>query len=366
MRNLGLDLLRLIAVLLVLGRHLEYQPDLNVFLSTWRTGGWVGVDIFFVLSGFLVSGLLFKEHIQQGKIDIKRFLVRRAFKLYPAFYALIAITVLVRLATGAPIPWRGLVGELFFIQNYIGGLWYHTWSLAVEEHFYLGISLLIFWLLKLRKPGKADPFRSIPVIFILIAIACLAFRASNLRLPEFSYQRFVFETHIRIDALMFGVLLSYWWHYRGLSTRLRDWHALIFVPAGCFLMVPAFLFPMEFHKEITVFATVPIYVGAGLLVLASTRLAGSRHRSLITAGILGASSYSIYLWHMAVAIWGWPLFGKATGLQNYAAYFVFYMGGSLAFGLLMSRLVEWPMLRIRERFFPNPRRIVSSFAASGP
>lgn len=83
MRNTGLDLLRLVAILLVLGRHLLPGYENNTFLSIWRTGGWVGVDLFFVLSGFLVSGLLFEEYKKRGSLDLKRFLIRRGFKIYP-------------------------------------------------------------------------------------------------------------------------------------------------------------------------------------------------------------------------------------------------------------------------------------------
>lgn len=85
MRNLGLDILRFIAVALVLGRHLSLPMGHSWLLETWKLGGWVEVDIFFVLSGFLISSLLFKEYIQNGTISAKRFLIRRGFKIDPAF-----------------------------------------------------------------------------------------------------------------------------------------------------------------------------------------------------------------------------------------------------------------------------------------
>src|SRR5437764_14402875 len=78
-RNQSLDILRAIAVLLVMGRHFPYY-------ETWGRIGWIGVDLFFVLSGFLISGLLFREYAQTGTISFYRFVVRRCFKIWPAFY----------------------------------------------------------------------------------------------------------------------------------------------------------------------------------------------------------------------------------------------------------------------------------------
>src|SRR4051794_29454248 len=85
-RNMNLDVLRGVAILLVLGRHFDYFP-------LWTRVGWAGVDLFFVLSGFLISGLLFEEWKRTGSINIKRFYIRRALKLYPAFYALLLVTI---------------------------------------------------------------------------------------------------------------------------------------------------------------------------------------------------------------------------------------------------------------------------------
>src|ERR1043166_4604044 len=137
-RVIGLDLLRLVAIVLVLGRHAE-QPPAGVPLASglvesWQRGGWVGVDLFFVLSGFLVSGLLFAEFASRGQISVLRFYVRRGWRIYPAFYLLIATTILGRTVFFQAPSGRHVLAEVFFLQSYATGLWNHTWSLAVEEH----------------------------------------------------------------------------------------------------------------------------------------------------------------------------------------------------------------------------------------
>jgi fucose 4-O-acetylase-like acetyltransferase len=117
-RNQILDVWRGVAILLVLGRHYDY-------FRFWQSIGWAGVDLFFVLSGFLISGLLFSEYKRFGNISVKRFWLRRAFKIYPAFYCMIAFTVGLLLLTGQSVP-KQLLHDCFFLQNYLPPFW-GTW-----------------------------------------------------------------------------------------------------------------------------------------------------------------------------------------------------------------------------------------------
>lgn len=356
MRNLGLDLLRIIAVLLVLGRHLRLPKDPHLVLKAWKTGGWVGVDLFFVLSGFLVSGLLFREYQREQSVDFKRFLVRRGFKIYPAFYTLIGFTILVGLISGHSIPTRQLVGEITFFQNYLGGMWNHTWTLAVEEHFYFGTAFLFFYSLRRAdlRINDSNPFRCIPSIFIAIAITCLFLRIANFFVFEsYSHRWFLMGTHIRIDSLMFGVFISYLWYFANLQERIKGVTTFALISIGVGLLAPAFLFPLEQYKIISIFGVVLFYFGSGALLLAAIRLRDSKHFAFKLGGTLGAASYSIYLWHMPVATWGWAGVNKLLKFDAYFWYFSFYIIGSLLFGWFMNKMLEWPILRMRDRLFPK-------------
>jgi len=359
MRNLGLDLLRLLAVLFVFGRHLTVPEGAPGFLRVWQTGGWVGVDLFFVLSGFLVSGLLFREYLRHESVNLKRFLIRRGLKIYPPFYVLIALTLVVKIVSDQPPSTRLVVGEVFFLQNYLGGMWNHTWSLAVEEHFYIGLAVLCFWLLRKRKPSGEShaPFRKVPAICLGVAVTCLLLRMASPFLHDFyTHRRYLFGTHLRIDSLCFGVLLSYLWHLGSLKARTAKLPSTVLVVAGLALLSPAFIFPLREHVWVSIFGVIPLYLGSGALLLAFLRKESSGIKLLNLGGALGAASYSIYLWHMPVAIWGWPMAQKLPGMGSYPSYFVFYMVGSLAFGWMMSKVVEWPVLRLRDRFFPSGAR----------
>lgn len=135
-----LDFLRGIAIILVLFRH----SSLHNFILT--NIGWIGVDLFFVLSGFLVSGLLFKEYNKYAEIKIKRFLIRRGFKIYPLFY-ITAIPYLIFQIYYDNFSLFYLMGDLLFMQNYVSNwayLYPGGWSLAVEVHFYLIIALTFY------------------------------------------------------------------------------------------------------------------------------------------------------------------------------------------------------------------------------
>ena len=208
-RDQQLDMLRGIAILLVLGRHVHY-------LQFWHGIGWSGVDLFFVLSGFLISGLLFSEYKNTGRINVKRFWIRRAFKIYPPFYGLILLTVVYFLIWYKTVP-RALLGDIFFVQNYVPGVWGHGWSLAVEEHFYIALPLLLMLMIRFSK-DKENPFRRIPLISICLTILCLYLRVSaSHRTVE--WERLAFPTHLRVDALFAGVALGYFNHFDSKAFR---------------------------------------------------------------------------------------------------------------------------------------------------
>ncbi len=160
-RNRGLDSLRGLAILLVLGVHVQASP-------TWAKVGWLGVDLFFVLSGFLISNLLFSEYKTHGSINLKSFYIRRGFKLYPSFYFLVLATILYCWIAGRGIRLGTALAEVTFMQNYFTGLWGHTWSLAVEEHFYILLPLSLVCMARFARGGK--PFRGTPVLFLVVAL----------------------------------------------------------------------------------------------------------------------------------------------------------------------------------------------------
>lgn len=360
-RNVALDVLRACAVLLVIGRHMTVCPEttsrvLHRVTAVWHIGGWVGVDLFFVLSGFLVSGLLFREKLAFGTLSVKRFLIRRGFKIYPSFWLLILVTVLVNSVFGYPTPARRLASELLFVQSYVSALWGHTWTLAVEEHFYLFLCLVLAWL----GGGKnaASRFRRLPGIFAVIAIGCLLSRWAVAQNPPHGFWHAFAQSHARIDSLMFGTLLSYWYHF-GNPLPVLERRPVRFglVGGGILLIAPAFVFSLDDQDWRMVVFGLPVFaLGAGALILGSLHSRTLARRPFQKLARVGFYSYSIYLWHMPVHTWVTSALAAKFGPNpSWTLSWALYFFGSIGVGIVLARLVEYPVLRIRDRVFPAPR-----------
>jgi peptidoglycan/LPS O-acetylase OafA/YrhL len=350
-RDQRLDILRALAVICVLGRHVEYFP-------LWHQAGWIGVDLFFVISGFLISGLLFNDYKAHGAIGLKNFYIRRGLKIYPAFYLLLGFTLIVIWVGHLPFGRRQILAEALFLQNYVGGFWPHTWSLAVEEHFYIALPLLLTWMIR-RGKGERNPFRALPAVFCTVALAALLMRAIT---RETTYNHYIFPSHLRIDALLFGVTLSYLFHFRkDVFGRVSNWRWLPL--ASGLAILPSVLYPQERYFIHTVGFTL-LYLGFGGLLLTVLRRPWTprgRLASLAMAQLaaMGSFSYSIYLWHAVIADWGRKAMRSLAAFDPRvlawydAANFYIYVAVSIAVGILMAKLVEMPTLAWRDRLFPS-------------
>jgi peptidoglycan/LPS O-acetylase OafA/YrhL len=376
-RSVGLDVMRFIAVTLVLYTHANIFDATRKFFNAkiglgWdqlyrmREGSWVGVDIFFVLSGFLISGLLFQELAKTGTVSPGRFLVRRGFKIYPPFWVMILATVIGIWWQGQSISVKTLLTELCFVQNYVVGpppsyvstFWGSTWSLAVEEHFYLLLAGLFFILKQRTGPIRSINIDFLPKLFLGVALGCLAARVVTwsvlMNMPR-TMIWFMRATHVRMDTLFFGVLLSYYWHTRwdeAFKATLLNQRRLL---AG--ISVVLLFSAIYVHEEwFPIFGFILTYLGAGCLLISLLSLDRSPCHPLIRLiAWLGKHSYSVYLWHLLAGSW---LLSHITfhfsirniwgGATNLLIYFILCW----TVGIAMSLLVEVPMLRLRDRFFP--------------
>ena len=361
-RNNSLDLIRLFAVLLVLGRHIDIavpRDDVmgNLFTYYWAQGGWVGVDIFFVLSGFLVSGLIFKEWKVGSNVNFKKFIIRRFLKILPSFWILILLSIVLPLKTFQPISTYSVMLELLFLQNYFPGLWTHTWSLAVEIHFYLMLVLMCRYFICLRKDSE-DPFRNIPVIFLGIAFLSFIFRLQAIRIQPYTFYQNLFPTHLRMDSLMFGVLLSWLWNFRNLGSYLQNRSTRIYLLiSGLILILPAFIFKIETNPWISIYGVIFFYTGAGMIIMGCISSRTLSKDFFAKLSKLGTYSYSIYIWHMPVRESILPQFYKLISplfsAMSWQVNLLFYILGSRTFGVIMANIIEYPILLVRDRCFPD-------------
>lgn len=355
-RNIGLDLLRVVAVSLVLVRHLPHSPAdfpwaAKFVLGRIQSLGWIGMDLFFVLSGFLVAGLIFQEYRKTGRFQIGRFLLKRGFKIYPPFYTMLLLTTGYFYFQNKAIPWSQVLVEALFVQNYLAGFWKLTWSLAVEEHFYILLSVAFAMYLKLR-PKSVRVFSFIPFIWIGFAFVCLSIRYFCAD-PTQNWMEFFTPTHKRIDSLFFGVLISYWHEFvPDFREKCRLYRGKIFL-AGIILFLPEFMIPLESLSMKTIGLSLS-YLGSGLLLCSVRTVEFPWNFWTRLVQYLASRSYSIYIWHMVVY----------RLLPNYLRQVKFYNFSyleiislelilTLLVGVAMANLIEIPALRLRSKLFQS-------------
>lgn len=356
-RQPGLDILRCLAVVLVLGSHFPVCPaetsrPLHQVTQMLRTGGWVGVDLFFVLSGFLVSGLIFAEWHKTGSVQIGRFMIRRSFKIIPSLYCLAGVTVLVQYLSGGGIPWKGIAGELLFLQNYYHRLWQHTWSLAVEEHFYTLLALVAAGCLWRRKPWHTG--KALSLALLAVCTICLGVRIYNASLhPGFAEYLHLYKTHLRLDTLAFGVLIASYWHRP--HSWLPAWsqkHTPYLILAGGLGFLPFFLITRQTHWLMYTAGLTLLALASGALLLGLATMKPNNQWAVAALTFVGRNSYGIYLWHLALPRWLGLIPGlKEGGGLNWWALTALYWAGAIVLGVISTRLVETPFLALRNRFF---------------
>ena len=345
----SLDFLRGLAVLLVLFRHLPTR-DTSGVLHFVQTIGWTGVDLFFVLSGFLISGLLFKDFDRYGKLDVKRFWLRRGLKIWPSYFLTYGTAMLATaLWTGNFSLLISRIPNYIFVQNYMDPAirWTHSWSIAIEEHFYFILPLVLIVLAR-KKLGE------LPKIALVVCVAVLLQRVLLFLITDLRWPNFYYPSHLRIDSLCFGVLICYVHHYhRELFVRIAKWWPAFI--AAVPLIVLAYLFPLERSAvSYTVGFTVFYLMFGGLVVAARVHPNFGRSGPQRPLAWMGIYSYTIYLAHSVI----YELPGIFTLRQMMVARAgaagdqLLFLGLSIALGVVISHLVERPFLKLRAKWFP--------------
>ncbi len=362
----SLDGLRAICVAVVIASHSMKSvgrdaPGLLPLFKLFSSNG-LGVLVFFIISGFLITQLLLREYAQSGRISLGRFYMRRALRIFPAFYAYLAVVFLMwRFGCFETSP-SNFWSAALYVWNYKFAwnpsndagdtLLTHIWSLSVEEQFYLlwPVSLLAL-----------KPVRACRVALAIILIMPFSRLVTSILLPQYR-QNLNYMTHTILDNLMFGCVGALLWEnprFQALLEKLDRWRAPLI----------GFIFVMFISAQLKSVLGGKYFFLAGLsleglsntlIIFWCIRHWNSWPGRLLNHPVLvhfGVLSYSLYLWQELFLFYpmdAWP------GIFPYN-YLCIFAAAELSYWL-----IERPFLRLRHHFSATARPPASSTTLPTP
>lgn len=338
----------------------EIEPWTRVFDC-----GMFGVDIFFVMSGFLVSSMIFKETAHSQKFDFYRFWMRRGLKVWPSYYLVYGAWALLYSASilnkqgfgGVQDYWQGAWVNLVFLQNYVNTetRWFASWSLAVEEHFYLALPIIVVAVSRWIRTSTWLPLACIGGIALCYVLRLEA--AADGRYLEIWRQ-----THFRMDSLMSGVILGYIYVLRpAIWARLQKRRVWC---AGFALAIMAVVFSQIRNLEFIYSSGLSLVCLAGMgFVIYFFKVPNEtvdRSRVLSVLRHVGLYSFPIY----TAQIFGWSAYShfgwtKGTFLEHSPIALISFWVISISIGVVVHRVIENPVLRLRDRLLPSRAASIS-------
>ena len=310
----GLDGIRAIAVIMVLAYHLK----LALFKS-----GFLGVTVFFVLSGYLITGILISEVEEEGTIDLKNFWLRRIRRLVPAVMSMAVVIIFVSAVVNRVIFTKGCKDFLASVLGFnnwwqifnkvsyfeaagVPSPFTHCWSLAIETQFYLIYPLILLGIYKLAKSrgeGRAKRgllFAGVTLLLALISIILMIVLFD----PQQDASRVYYGTDTRAFSLLFGALLAILWEYRMVPRRLS---ASVNMVLGSVSFAVLLVMTIAINGSSNFWYRGGQFFGTILTVLMVYAVSGrktwlSRFLSNPVLKWIGDRSYSIYLWHYPIIL----------------------------------------------------------------
>lgn len=336
----SLDGLRGISILMVLASHCKYPytDQLPPLLDKVLTRCAIGVDVFFIISGFLITLLLLREQDSTGRINLKSFYLRRAFRILPAYYCFVAVALCFPLLgwVDAYVPLPAYVAVPTFFVDFLVScplFVHHLWSLSVEEHFYLVFPLLVWW-------DRRWAVRLTVSWVILTPGFRYAVTHAPIVLPDIK-----FWTLTRADAISIGCLLAFALRSEVWRPRLA-WSETISIAAAtaaaCLLVATTFAPPghwMNLYRTLVSETVDAICIAVIIWTVVSRPKSLAKRllesRPLVAVGML---SYSLYLWHTPFLV------------EDNIKPLAFRLLLVFAVAFASFRFVERPFLQIKKRY----------------
>jgi peptidoglycan/LPS O-acetylase OafA/YrhL len=336
----SLDVLRSIAILLVLSAHVGEHFSANVVKLPFVYWGWTGVDLFFILSGFLIGGQLWKELHRSGDIHVGRFILRRGFRIWPLYYFFILSVGGLALAHGQPM--KGFLADIFCVSNYFHQNIPGGWSLSTEEQFYILAPVLLYFGSRVISYRKLI---ALPILWLLILplLRWLIVRnASPSEVPALTYLPF----HTHSDGLAMGLIIAWITVMRPELLKSKFWSNALMLFTG--LAVALLL--RHLNQFVFRFSALAVLFGSVTFFLLRARTLPDLVNSQ-GFYVISRLSYGMYLNHFHVV--GFiprlmPYVGD--GWAGFVICWILSLIGSLILSYITFAIVEAPFLKLREQW----------------
>jgi len=333
--------LRAIAIIYVLAFHADLPLN----------GGFIGVDVFFVISGYVICSKLLKEKELNGTFSLASFYTRRIFRIFPALvfmivFVLIASFIILSPGQGQENVVKGSVASLLSLSNLFfafsaGGYFdspseanplLHTWSLSVEEQFYLVFPLLLLFIFRRSWKSNKKTFE----IQWILALSILSYLSINLVSPDFLFGAFGFYSPIsRAWEFGLGILVSLIHNKYKIKTGI----ATTLISVVCVLVLLISPFVIKGTTDFPNHTLFPTLLSVALIILFKSDDLISRFLSLSLFQFLGKYSYSIYLWHWPFVVYSQFLF-PGNGLAKVCGTLFAFIPAVISYQKIETRFMN--------------------------
>ncbi|MCA6362320.1 MAG: acyltransferase [Bacteroidetes bacterium] len=319
----------------------------GMYAHRFATNLSIGVDLFFLISGFLITYLLIREKDKTGTINIPKFYIRRALRIWPLYFFLILCAPLL-LKWLDVAPYKGYLWQATFMSNFrvisennFEFPFAHFWSISVEEHFYLFWPLLLFFV----------PVRKMPVAFAAVIFASFLYRLYAMIYIDLNYFHFYLNTFARMDEMAIGGWIGWLYFQKKIELRIPGFVRFMAYAGLIILLMLEHRF--EYTNPIDPLFRKYIYIGFMLFVFAdflfNTKFAAKMQKPGLLH-YLGKISFGMYMYHnMLIA----PISMKimpAIGSANKWVFASIYLSLTTLIAALSYELFEKRILKFKDKF----------------
>lgn len=354
----GLDHLRALAIVLVFVFHYGLFPH-PAWIEDIGAFGWTGVDLFYVLSGYLIADQLFRSQARNGTIGLRSFYLRRALRILPAYAVMVLLYFLfpaIRERDGIAPPWKFATFTMNLgLDLRTQGTFSHAWSLCVEEHFYLLLPLVLLGLRRLRSRNAGW----VLIVLVLMGLVLRAW-AWHAGIPDELkghgsapwYQWIYYPTPCHLDGLLAGIALAALMNFqRPLLERLRPNGTALLLCGGAVLTLAWWLTKDRYSLlgSVVIFPVVSLGFGCWVLAMLRPGFVLGRTTTWLTRQ-LAELAFCIYLTHKAAIHCTQNWLASDDLPTDGAGMFCCCATTSLFAAIVLRWTVERPFLALRERW----------------